>query len=191
MRDFTSWGMYIANFVFFVATSLVGMLISSVLGLAGAKWIKPISRIAEIIAVAFAAVAFAVAVVLVAVAFAVVVVLVVVGIVVAVVVAVAVAVAVAVPLPPIQLTNYPHVIHCRLFQQARDSQGPQDIPTRIFAVAMVVVESTVVVVGNIVVVVSMVVVVTKNAVVGVVVVKRGEQEQQLHPRFVRKKRNVH
>lgn len=57
LRDITSWGMYIANFVFFVATSLVGMLISSVLGLAGATWIKPIARIAEIIAVAFAAVA--------------------------------------------------------------------------------------------------------------------------------------
>jgi Ni/Fe-hydrogenase subunit HybB-like protein len=57
LRDFTSWGMYIANFVFFVATSLVGMLISSVLGLIGFKWIVPIARIAEIIAVAFAAVA--------------------------------------------------------------------------------------------------------------------------------------
>lgn len=57
LRDITSWGMYIANFVFFVATSLVGMLISCVLGLAGANWIKPIGRIAEIIAVAFAAVA--------------------------------------------------------------------------------------------------------------------------------------
>ncbi len=57
LRDVTSWGMYIANFVFFVATSLVGMLISSVLGLSGAKWIKPIARIAEIIAVAFSAVA--------------------------------------------------------------------------------------------------------------------------------------
>lgn len=57
LRDITSWGMYIANFVFFVATSLVGMLISSVLGLTGMKWIKPIARIAEIIAVAFAAVA--------------------------------------------------------------------------------------------------------------------------------------
>ena len=57
LRDYTSWGMYIANFVFFVATSLVGMLISSVLGLIGIKWIKPIARIAEIIAVAFAAVA--------------------------------------------------------------------------------------------------------------------------------------
>jgi molybdopterin-containing oxidoreductase family membrane subunit len=57
MRDYTSWGMYIANFVFFVATSLVGMLISSVLGLIGYQWVKPISRIAEIIAIAFAAVA--------------------------------------------------------------------------------------------------------------------------------------
>jgi Ni/Fe-hydrogenase subunit HybB-like protein/mono/diheme cytochrome c family protein len=57
LRDITSWGMYIANFVFFVASSLIGMLISSVLGLIGIKWIKPIVRIAEIIAVAFAAVA--------------------------------------------------------------------------------------------------------------------------------------
>ena len=57
LRDYVSWGMYIANFVFFVATSLVGMLISSVLGLIGYKWIKPIARIAEIIAVAFAAIA--------------------------------------------------------------------------------------------------------------------------------------
>ena len=57
LRDFTSWGMYIANFVFFVATSLCGMLISSVLGLIGYRWVKPISRIAEIIAIAFAAVA--------------------------------------------------------------------------------------------------------------------------------------
>lgn len=57
LRDFVSWGMYIANFVFFVATSLIGMLISAVLGLIGYSWIKPIARIAEIIAVAFAAVA--------------------------------------------------------------------------------------------------------------------------------------
>ena len=57
MRDYVSWGIYIANFVFFVAASLVGMLISSVLGLIGIKWIIPITRISEIIAVAFAAVA--------------------------------------------------------------------------------------------------------------------------------------
>jgi molybdopterin-containing oxidoreductase family membrane subunit len=57
MRDFVSWGMYISNFVFFVATSLVGMLISAVLGLTGVKWGVPLSRIAEILALAFAAVA--------------------------------------------------------------------------------------------------------------------------------------
>jgi Ni/Fe-hydrogenase subunit HybB-like protein len=57
MRDYVSWGMYIANFVFFVASSLIGMLISSVLGLVGMRWITPITRIAEIIAIAFAAVA--------------------------------------------------------------------------------------------------------------------------------------
>jgi Ni/Fe-hydrogenase subunit HybB-like protein len=57
LRDYVTWGMYISNFVFFVATSLIGMLISSVLGLIGQRWITPISRIAEIIAIAFAAVA--------------------------------------------------------------------------------------------------------------------------------------
>lgn len=57
LRDYVSWGMYIANFVFFVATSLIGMLISAVLGLSGAKWASPLARIAEIIALAFAAVA--------------------------------------------------------------------------------------------------------------------------------------
>jgi molybdopterin-containing oxidoreductase family membrane subunit len=57
LRDFVSWGMYISNFVFFVASSLVGMLISAVLGLIGYQWIKPITRLAEIIAFAFAAVA--------------------------------------------------------------------------------------------------------------------------------------
>ncbi|HTX88046.1 MAG TPA: NrfD/PsrC family molybdoenzyme membrane anchor subunit, partial [Bacteroidales bacterium] len=57
IRDYVSWGLYLANFVFFVATSLIGMLISAVLGLIGIKWIQPITRIAEIIAVGFAAVA--------------------------------------------------------------------------------------------------------------------------------------
>ena len=57
LRDYISWGMYISNFVFFVATSLIGMLISSVLGLMGYKWVRPIGRIAEIIAVAFSMVA--------------------------------------------------------------------------------------------------------------------------------------
>jgi Ni/Fe-hydrogenase subunit HybB-like protein len=57
IRDYVSWGMYIANFVFFVASSLIGMLITAVLGLSGAKWITPIARIAEIIAIGFASVA--------------------------------------------------------------------------------------------------------------------------------------
>jgi Ni/Fe-hydrogenase subunit HybB-like protein len=57
LRDYVSWGMYIANFVFFVATSLIGMLISAVVGFSGQKWVIPITRIAEIIAIAFAAVA--------------------------------------------------------------------------------------------------------------------------------------
>jgi Ni/Fe-hydrogenase subunit HybB-like protein len=57
IRDFVSWGMYISNFVFFVASSLIGMLLSAVLGLLGIKWIRPLTRIAEIIALAFAAVA--------------------------------------------------------------------------------------------------------------------------------------
>ncbi|MEI7982185.1 MAG: NrfD/PsrC family molybdoenzyme membrane anchor subunit [Bacteroidota bacterium] len=57
IRDYISWGLYLANFVFFVAASLIGMLISAVLGLIGMKWVTPITRIAETIAVAFAAVA--------------------------------------------------------------------------------------------------------------------------------------
>jgi molybdopterin-containing oxidoreductase family membrane subunit len=54
MHDYAAWGMYIANFVFFVAAALVGMLITAVLGLVGIKWITPVSRIAEMVAVAFA-----------------------------------------------------------------------------------------------------------------------------------------
>ena len=57
MRDYVSWGLYISNFVFFVAISLIGMLISSILGLIGQNWIRSIARIAEIIAFSFAAVA--------------------------------------------------------------------------------------------------------------------------------------
>jgi molybdopterin-containing oxidoreductase family membrane subunit len=57
VRDYVSWGIYLANFVFFVASSLIGMLISAVIGLMGMKWINPITRIAEIIAIGFSAVA--------------------------------------------------------------------------------------------------------------------------------------
>jgi len=52
MRDYASWGIYISNFVFFVAISLVGSLITAVLRLTGVHWATPLTRIAEIIAVA-------------------------------------------------------------------------------------------------------------------------------------------
>lgn len=51
MRDYASWGIYISNFVFFVAISLVGSLITAVLRLADVHWSTPLTRIAEIIAV--------------------------------------------------------------------------------------------------------------------------------------------
>lgn len=51
MRDYVSWGIYISNFVFFVAISLVGSLITAVFRLADVHWSGPLTRIAEIIAV--------------------------------------------------------------------------------------------------------------------------------------------
>jgi len=51
MRDYTSWGIYISNFVFFVAISLVGSLISSILKLNKNNWSRPLTRVSEIIAV--------------------------------------------------------------------------------------------------------------------------------------------
>lgn len=52
MRDYVSWGIYISNFVFFVAISLVGSLITAVLYLLKVEWRAPLTRIAETIAVA-------------------------------------------------------------------------------------------------------------------------------------------
>ncbi len=52
MRDYALWGVYISNFVFFVAVSLVGSLVTAVLRLSGATWSTPLTRIAEVIAVA-------------------------------------------------------------------------------------------------------------------------------------------
>ena len=52
MRDYALWGIYISNFVFFVAISLVGSLVSAILHLTGVKWDTPLTRIAEIIAIA-------------------------------------------------------------------------------------------------------------------------------------------
>ncbi|MDX5511075.1 MAG: polysulfide reductase NrfD, partial [Hymenobacteraceae bacterium] len=51
LRDYASWGIYISNFVFFVAISLVGSLITAVLRLTNVHWSTPLTRIAEIIAV--------------------------------------------------------------------------------------------------------------------------------------------
>ncbi len=52
LRDYTMWGIYIANFVFFVAISLVGSLVSAILKLTNVQWRTPLTRISEMIAVA-------------------------------------------------------------------------------------------------------------------------------------------
>jgi molybdopterin-containing oxidoreductase family membrane subunit len=52
MRDYALWGVYISNFVFFVAISLVGSLVTAILRLSGVHWSTPLTRISEIIAVA-------------------------------------------------------------------------------------------------------------------------------------------
>lgn len=51
LRDYVSWGIYISNFVFFVAISLVGSLITAIFRLSNVKWSTPLTRISEIIAV--------------------------------------------------------------------------------------------------------------------------------------------
>ncbi len=52
MRDYALWGIYISNFVFFVATSFVGSVTVAVLRLTNNNWRTPIVRIAEIISLA-------------------------------------------------------------------------------------------------------------------------------------------
>lgn len=52
LNDYVLWGVYISNFVFFVAISLVGSLVTAILRLSGAKWSTPLTRISEVIAVA-------------------------------------------------------------------------------------------------------------------------------------------
>ena len=51
MGDYVSWGIYISNFVFFVAISLVGSLITAIFRLSNVPWRTPLTRISEIIAV--------------------------------------------------------------------------------------------------------------------------------------------
>ena len=43
MRDYALWGVYISNFVFFVAISLVGSLVTAILRLTGAHWSTPLT----------------------------------------------------------------------------------------------------------------------------------------------------
>lgn len=50
MRDYVLWGVYISNFVFFVAISFVGSLTAAILRLSKKSWRTPLVRIAEIIA---------------------------------------------------------------------------------------------------------------------------------------------
>jgi Ni/Fe-hydrogenase subunit HybB-like protein len=57
MRDYVLWGVYISNFVFFVAISFVGSLTAAILRLTHKTWRTPLVRIAEIIA--FAAIVMA------------------------------------------------------------------------------------------------------------------------------------
>jgi Ni/Fe-hydrogenase subunit HybB-like protein len=51
MNDYVSWGLYMANFVFFIGISYAGTLISAVLRLTHAEWRRPITRMAETITV--------------------------------------------------------------------------------------------------------------------------------------------
>jgi molybdopterin-containing oxidoreductase family membrane subunit len=51
MRDNVVWGIYIANFIFFIGISYAGAVISGFLHLLNIEWRKPIIRIAELITV--------------------------------------------------------------------------------------------------------------------------------------------
>ncbi len=51
MRDHVVWGLYIANFIFFIGISYAGAIISGILHLMNIEWRKPIIRIAELITV--------------------------------------------------------------------------------------------------------------------------------------------
>ena len=57
MRDYVLWGVYISNFVFFVAISFVGSLFAAILRLTHKSWRTPLVRIAE--SMAFAAIIMA------------------------------------------------------------------------------------------------------------------------------------
>lgn len=52
MRDYVLWGVYISNFVFFVATSFVAALVVAALRLTKNEWRRPFVRMAQIVALA-------------------------------------------------------------------------------------------------------------------------------------------
>lgn len=52
MRDYALWGIYISNFVFFVATSFVGTVLVAILRISRKEWRTPLVRIAEVISLA-------------------------------------------------------------------------------------------------------------------------------------------
>ena len=51
MRDNVVWGLYIANFIFFIGISYAGAVISGIFHLLHVEWRKPIIRVAELITV--------------------------------------------------------------------------------------------------------------------------------------------
>ncbi len=52
MRDYSLWGVYISNFVFFVATSFVAAIVVAVLRLTANEWRRPFVRLAQIVGLA-------------------------------------------------------------------------------------------------------------------------------------------
>ncbi len=52
MRDYVLWGVYISNFVFFVATSFVAAVVVAALRLTKNEWRRPFVRMAQIVALA-------------------------------------------------------------------------------------------------------------------------------------------
>lgn len=52
MRDYALWGVYISNFVFFVATSFVAAIVVAVLRLTKNEWRRPFVRLAQIVGLA-------------------------------------------------------------------------------------------------------------------------------------------
>ena len=52
LNDYALWGIYISNFVFFIATSFVGAATVAILRLTQNTWRTPLVRIAEIISLA-------------------------------------------------------------------------------------------------------------------------------------------